>query len=100
MSKTVSDRTRNSGQSGTAISVKLSVCVFTGSGVKLVSCHHFLAAQATRAKETILESDTVLWIPCGCLHTYEKKMHDISSDAPTLGAVPGVVPEASKEDKS
>lgn len=60
----------------------------------------FLATEVTKAKETILESDTDLWIPCGCLHTYEKKIHDISDDAPTLGAVPGLVPRASKGDKS
>lgn len=59
----------------------------------------FLATQTTHAKVTVLETDTELWIPCGCLHTYEKKIINISSDAPALGAVPRVVPTASKGDK-
>jgi len=51
--------------------------------------------QATHAKETTLESDTDLQIPCGCLHTYENKINDIGDDALTLGAVPGALPRAS-----
>lgn len=60
----------------------------------------FLATQATHAKEAVLETDIELWIPCGCLHTYEKKISNISSDALALGAVPRVVPRASKGDKN